>query len=50
MNAIAQKFTHSNTNSVLKEINEAKSEFAENAQLDLAPSIQLPPISQPTDF
>lgn len=34
----------------MNEISAAKNEFASGVQLDLAPSIELPPISQPTEF
>lgn len=50
MNSIAQRFSHSSTSNVLNEINQAQTEFAGTPQLELAPTIQLPPISQPTDF
>ncbi|KAF6063631.1 proteasome component PRE2 [Candida albicans L26] len=53
MNSIAQRYSHASQNDIVKEINsvhESLSSSSNIPQLELAPSIAIPPISQPTDF
>lgn len=50
MNSIAQQYSHASTNKYMGELHAAQAGNAQAAQLELAPLIQLPPISQPTDF
>ncbi|CAD1809753.1 Proteasome subunit beta type-5 [Candida parapsilosis] len=50
MNSIAQRYTNSQNNDVLNEISSINTSRTSHQQLNLAPSIAVPPISQPTDF
>lgn len=50
MNALAKKYTNSQTNGYINELQSADAEFSGCQSLNFVPQVELPPIASPTEF